>query len=99
MDFSPEEQDEVLEILSLYGAQDYERENDRVLLAVLNLSKGSKEAVWDYLDRAMKDYRDVLYWSEYPEESRLDTPEKIAQFRKLCEWLGVDPETDWIPKK
>jgi hypothetical protein len=89
-DFSPEECDEILQILSFYGTEDYEREEERVLLAVLKLSKGSIEAVWDYVDRAKKDYRDILFWSEYPEESRLDTAERIAQFRNLCEWLGID---------
>jgi hypothetical protein len=92
-DFPQDEHQEVLEVLSFYGTEDYEREQERVLLAVLNLSKGCKEAIWDYLDRAKRDYRDVLFWSEYPEESRLDTTEKIAKFRNLCKWLGVDLST------
>ncbi len=94
-DFSPEEIEEVLEVLSFYGTEDYERETERVLLAVLNLSEGNKEAVWELVDRAKKDYRDVLFWSEYPEESRLDTPEKKAKFENLCKWLGVDLKIDW----
>lgn len=89
-EFSPEDRDGVLQILSLYGTEDYEREKERVLLAVLNLSNGSREAVADYVDRAKRDYRDVLFWSEYSEESCLDAPEKIAEFRWLCKWLGVD---------
>jgi hypothetical protein len=98
-DFPPKDQDEVLEILSFYGTETYEREQERVLLAVLNLSNGSKEEVWEYVDRAKRDYRDVLFWSEYPEESRLDTPEKIAQFQKLCKWLGIDFGIDWKSEK
>jgi hypothetical protein len=94
-DFPPEDCDEVLEILSFYGTQDYEREQERVLLAVLDLTKGSKEAVWDYVDRAKKDYRDILFWSEYPEESLLDTPEKITRLRGLCKWLGLDLIIEW----
>jgi hypothetical protein len=94
-DFPPGHQSEVLEILSLYGTEDYEREQERVLLAVLNLSKGSLEAVRETVERAKRDYRDVLFWSEYPEESRLDTPEKIAKFHELCKWLGIDPGIDW----
>jgi hypothetical protein len=89
-DFSQEDRGEVLKVLSSYGTEDYEREEERVLLAVLNLSNGSREAVRDYVDRAKKDYRDILFWSEYPEESRLDTPEKRAEFRKLEKWLRVD---------
>jgi hypothetical protein len=93
-DFPLGDQDEVLEILSFYGTETYEREQERVLLAILNLSKGSMEAVWEYVDRAKRDYRDVLFWSEHPEESRLDTPEKIAQFNNMCRWLGIDLEID-----
>jgi hypothetical protein len=44
-DFAPEDREEVLEILSLYCAHAYERAIEHVLLAVLDLSKGSKEAV------------------------------------------------------
>jgi hypothetical protein len=94
-DFPPENQKDVIAILSSYGKENYEREQERVLLAVLDLSKGSMEAVREYVHRAKRDYRDVLFWSEYPEESRLDTPENIARFQDLCKWLGVDPETDW----
>ncbi len=98
-DFPPGDQDEVLEILSFYGAETYEREQERVLLAILNLSNGNTEGVWEYVDRAKRDYRDVLFWSENPEESRLDTPEKIAKFQKLCKWLGIDPGIDWKSEK
>jgi hypothetical protein len=94
-DFPGEDHEEVLEILSFYGTESYEREIERVLLAVLNLSEGNKEAVWELVDRAKKDYRDVLFWSEYPEESRLDTPEKIAKFETLLKQLGVDFKIDW----
>jgi hypothetical protein len=98
-DFPPGDHDEVLEVLSFYGTETYESETERVLLAVLDLSHGSVQAVGDYVDRAKKDYRDVLFWSEYPEESRLDTPGKIARFEKLCKWLGVDLSVDLKPKK
>jgi hypothetical protein len=97
--FPPEEQDEVLEILSFYGRENFEREQERIFLAILNLSKGSLEAVWELVDTAKRDYRDVLFWSEYPEESHLDTPERIAQFNDLCRWLGVDLEIDLESEK
>ncbi len=98
-EFPPEEYDEVLEILSSYGTEVHEREKERVLLAILDLSRGKVEAVCELVDRAKKDYRDVLFWLEYPEESRLDTPAKIARFRKLCSWLGIDLGTDWESEK
>jgi hypothetical protein len=98
-DFAPDAQDEVLDVLTSYGIESYEREKERVLLAVLDLAKGSRDAVRDYVNRAKRDYRDVLFWSEYPEESRLDTPEKIDRFQKLCKWLGVDLGVEWKSPK
>jgi hypothetical protein len=98
-EFPQEENDDVLEILSLYGTEDHEREKERVLLAILDLSKGKVEAVRELVDKAKKDYRDVLFWSEYPEESRVDTPAKIARFRKLCSRLGIDLGIDWESEK
>jgi hypothetical protein len=94
-DFPSEDHEEVLEVLAFYGTEFYEREIERVLLAILNLSEGNKEAVWELVDRAKKDYRDVLLWSEYPEESRLDTPAKIAKFEGLLKRLGVNLKIDW----
>jgi hypothetical protein len=89
-DFSREDCEEVIAILSRYGTEAYEREPERVLLAVLDLAKGNKDAVRDYVDSAKRDYRDVLFWSEYPEESRLDTPEKRAKFDAMCKRFGVE---------
>ena len=40
---------------------------------------------------AKRDYRDVLFWAEYPEESRLDAPEKRRRMRELLEKLGIEP--------
>jgi len=33
----------------------------------------------------------VLFRAEYPEESRIDTPEKRQKVRELFEELGIDP--------
>jgi hypothetical protein len=43
---------------------------------------------------AKRDYRDVLFWAEYPEESRLDTPEKRERVRKMFEKFGIKPPGD-----
>ena len=65
----------VLDLLESYGVESYERERKRVQLAILKLSAGSEEKVREYVAAAKRGYRDVLFWAEYPEESRLDTPE------------------------
>jgi len=59
----------VLDLLESYGVESYERERKRVQLAILKLSAGSEEKVREYVAVAKRDYRDVLFWAEYPEES------------------------------
>ena len=59
----------MLEMLDSYGVKSYERERERVQLDILKLSVGSEEKVREYVAVAKRDYRDVLFWAEYPEES------------------------------
>lgn len=40
--------------------------------------------------------RDVLFWAEYPEESKIDTPEKRQKVRELLEKFGIDPPADLL---
>ena len=84
----------VLELLDSYGVEPDERERERVQLDILKLSGGSEEKVREYVAVAKRDYRDVLFWAEYPEESRLDTPEKRQRVRKMFEKFGIDPLSD-----
>jgi hypothetical protein len=84
----------VLELLDSYGVEPDERERERVQLDILKLSGGSEEKVREYVTVAKRDYRDVLFWAEYPEESRLDTPEKRQRVRKMFEKFGIDPPSD-----
>ena len=84
----------VLELLDSYGVEPYEGERERVQLAILKLSAGSEEKVREYVAVAKRDYRDVLFWAEYPEESRLDTPEKHQRVRKMFEKFGIEPPSD-----
>jgi hypothetical protein len=84
----------LLTLLDSYGVESYERERERVQMAIVNLSEGSEEKLRDFLAVAKRDYRDVLFWSEYPEEAKIDTPEKRRQIRELFKKLGVAPPSD-----
>ena len=86
----------ILGLLDTYGVESYERERERVQLAILKLSEGSEVKLREYLAVAKRDYRDVLFWAEYPEESRIDPPEKRQKGRELFEKLGVDPPADLL---
>lgn len=79
----------VLELLNTYGVESYERERERVQLAILKLSDGNEEKLREFVAVAKRDYRDVLFWADNPEEAKLDTPEKRERFRKMFEQFGI----------
>jgi hypothetical protein len=84
----------VFELLDTYGVEPYERERERVQLAILKLSGESEEKVREFVAVAKRDYRDVLFWAEHPEEARLDTPEKRQRIRNMFEKFGIKPPED-----
>ena len=87
----------VLEILDRYGTESYERERDRVQVAVLKLSNGDLERLKTMVSHAKMDYRDTLAAAEYPGEFRAylgverapAEKERIRQEdrRQYLEWL------------
>ncbi len=70
--FAPELVNEVMAVLDLYRLLPYERERERVQLAILHLSNGDLDKVRHDVAVAKLDYRDVLYWAEYPRERDFD---------------------------
>jgi hypothetical protein len=59
---------QVSEALATYGVETYERERERVQIAVLKLSDGEAAKALSMVNSAKRDYRDVLMWAEYPRE-------------------------------
>src|SRR6266403_1792436 len=86
----------VLELLDSYGVESYERERERVQLAILKLSEGNEEKLREFVAVAKRDYRDVLFWTENPEEAKLDTPEKRERIKKMFEKFGIEPPEDLL---
>lgn len=68
----------ILAILDLYGIESYERERERVQLAIVELCGGSKDKLLELVQAAKTDYRDILAWQ------RLD-PLPEAEGKKLQE--------------
>jgi hypothetical protein len=101
--FADQSLDDVMELLDLYGVEPYERERERVQLAILKLCEGSQEKLLHFLDVAKVDYRDVLAWAEYPHAMDLSVAETAAlgagerrelQQRDLQQYLTwLQPET------
>jgi hypothetical protein len=92
--FPESSQTRVMGLLDSYGVESYERERERVQLAILKLSEGNEEKLREFVAVAKRDYRDVLFWAENPEEARLDTPEKRQRVRKMFEKFGIKSPED-----
>ena len=65
-------------ILDTYGSREYDRERERVQLAIVALSAGSEEKLRYFVDVAMTDYRDVLAWHTTSPHSEAEG-EKLRQ--------------------
>jgi hypothetical protein len=65
-DFPAEWFHEVMATLDEYGTEDWQRERDRVQLAVLKLAAKSLDGLRSYIEWAKSDFRDVLGPAEYP---------------------------------
>ena len=75
--------------LARYGAEEYQRETERVLNAILDLAKGDVSELELLLDRALKDFRDILFWHDNPDEANLDTQEKRDKFKEMIRRFGI----------
>jgi hypothetical protein len=71
-------------------------EPERVKLALLALAKGDLVNLEKLVTAALVDYRDVLYWAEYPEESKSMTNEEAAA---LYGGIGQPPPPGTKPRK
>jgi len=67
----------VLAILDRYGAEPWERERDRVHMAVLKLAGGSVPELRRQVEAAKVDYRDPLAQAEYPNRLTCMTPTRL----------------------
>ena len=54
----------ILGVLDLYGTEPYERERERVQLAIIALCQGSDDKLLYFVQTAKTDYRDILCWAE-----------------------------------
>jgi hypothetical protein len=62
---------------------------EQTLLAIIDLSDGSLDVLAHLSERALSDWRDVVYWHEHPRGE--DEPESWAELRAR---LGLPNEAD-----
>lgn len=58
--------EEIQGYLDLYGTEAHELERERVQYCILKLSEGDLGRLISLLDAAIRNYRDVIMWAEYP---------------------------------
>ena len=88
--FPPERTLEVMGLLDGYGPESDESERARVQLAIVKLSDGDERKLIQFVDAAAVDFRDVLYWAEYPGEPGRDA-ELLIILRREWAWLLPNP--------
>ena len=104
-DFPSEAFSDVMSVLDGYGTESFQREKERVQLAVLKLAGGSHEKLRRGIEEAKCDYRDVLSPAEFPGYSkrvfRIDkVPEEDrrnvidSDWKQYSDWL-----TRWYLKR
>ena len=81
--------------LARYGTETYERESERVRLAILKLGGSSLEEIALYVDQAKSDYRDVLAWAESPLEMKLG-PNVVGPRRHAAQQKDREQYRKWL---
>jgi len=77
----------ILSILDLYGTEPYEREKERVQLAIVALSAGEEDKLLYFVQCAKTDYRDVLHWqASGPLSAKEGEQARQAAFGLIKRW-------------
>ena len=75
----------VSNILMNYGLENYEREPNRVRLAVLKLGGTDISEIEKMIKCSKEDFRDILSWAEYPRQSKNPAMSNGSKKQKLIE--------------
>lgn len=78
----------IIEVLDRYGTEPYERERERVQLAILALSQGRAEQLLEFVRIAKTDYRDILCWAASGELSDAEGERQRQAVLRLLERWG-----------
>lgn len=86
--FPASDAETILGVLDLYGTESYERERERVQLAIVELSEGSEDKLLYFVQVAKTDYRDILCWQETGPLSEEEGQKLQQAARRLIEQWG-----------
>ena len=82
--------------LARYGLEEYEREIDRVRLAILKVAGVSPAQVREWVEIAKRDYRDVLAAAEYPNQLTNPTWQMTPAERQALSAEDLRQYLDWL---
>lgn len=97
--FPKEDVSKIMSILDQYGVDSYERERERVQIAILKLSEGDMKELEEGVKAAKQDYRDVLAWAEFPLEMKAEAGTLDAQKTKEIREKDRKQYLEWLKKK
>jgi hypothetical protein len=80
----------ILALVDQYGTAPHEREKERVQVAMVELSEGSREKLMDMVKAARTDYRDVLAWKQLGPLPKADGEKLQKVARALVEKWGKE---------
>jgi hypothetical protein len=86
--FPPGDETIILAVLDLYGTEPYERERERVQIAIVGLSAGSEEKLKELVQVAKTDYRDILAWQERGPATEAEAKKLLEDARSLLKRWG-----------
>jgi hypothetical protein len=86
--FPNEDVESIMDLLQLYGLQAYERERERVQLAIVKISKGDIDSLLEFISAAKRDYRDVLMWADSTAVTPVQAVEMITDIASMLEQSG-----------
>ncbi len=90
--------DQAIAILAGYGTEPSEPEPDRVRLAILKLAGADMDCLQETTIGAKRDYRDVLAWAEYPNQTIARALPDGHRKEKLIQ-IDLKQYEDWLLNK
>ena len=81
---------EAMDLLEVYGREDWHREVHRVRIAILKLANRELKDLHHYVGVACSDYRDVLMWAEFPNYNEGPNA-RAADAESYRKWIAGSP--------
>ncbi|MDY6994679.1 MAG: hypothetical protein SVR94_19005 [Pseudomonadota bacterium] len=80
-----EKSDEAFEILSNAVSETDYLKTDRVIRCIIFLANGDLDKLRKYIDNALFDTRDVMFWAEYEKPFKISKHKRVRDFNKTFE--------------